>query len=178
MTTRHKVFVSHHHENDQEYRNLFERMFGTVYVSKSVEIGDIDSNLKTETIRRKVRDEFLRDSTVTIVLIGKDTWRRKHIDWEISSSIRHTQFNPRSGLLGIILPSYPRSDRQSYNRYTIPPRLYDNIECDYSEIYNWTDNSNSIKNWIHKAYLNKDKILPDNSRSLFKNNRSDSRWYD
>ena len=178
MTTRHKVFVSYHHENDQNYRNLFERMFGSVYVSKSVEIGEIDSNLKTETIRRKVRDEYLRDSTVTVVLIGRDTWRRKHIDWEISSSIRHTQFNPRSGLLGIILPSYPRSDRQSYDRYTIPPRLYDNIESGYSVIYNWTDNSNSIENWIHNAFLNKDKILPDNSRSLFNNNRSGSRWYD
>ena len=50
-------------------------------VSKSVQIGDIDSNLPTERIRQKIRDEYLRDSTVTIVLIGSETWKRKHIDY-------------------------------------------------------------------------------------------------
>jgi len=82
MTIRHKVFVSYHHENDERYKIIFEKMFGDVYISKSVEIGDIDPNLKTETIRQKIRDEFLRDSSVTVVLVGKETWKRKHIDWE------------------------------------------------------------------------------------------------
>lgn len=90
MSKRHKVFVSYHHENDEKYRKIFENKFGRSYVSKSVGIGDINPNLKNETIRRKIRDEFLRDSTVTVVLVGKETWKRKHVDWEISSSIRHT----------------------------------------------------------------------------------------
>ena len=97
MQPRHKVFVSYHHDNDQAYRNAFENLFANTYdimVSKSVQIGDIDPNLKVETIRQKVRDEYLRDSTVTVVLIGSATWQRKHVDWEIGSSIRHTQLNP------------------------------------------------------------------------------------
>ena len=101
MSYRHKVFVSYHHENDQIYREIFERWFSDVYdimVSKSVEIGDINQNLKTDTIRQKIRDEFLRDSTVTVVLIGAETWKRKHVDWEIGASIRDTKYNPRSGL--------------------------------------------------------------------------------
>ncbi len=176
MTIRHKVFVSYHHENDERYKVIFEKMFGDVYISKSVEIGDIDPNLKTETIRQKVRDEFLRDSSVTVVLVGKETWKRKHIDWEISSSIRHTQYNPRSGLFGIILPTHLNYGKDTYNRYLIPPRLYDNIKCEFSKIYDWSDNINSIKNWINQAFLRKDKINPDNSRDLFKNNRSGSQW--
>ena len=79
-TQRHKVFVSYHHANDQYYRNQFEQLFANHYdimVSKSVQIGDIDSNLGTETIRQKIRDEYLRDSTVTVVLIGTQTWQRK-----------------------------------------------------------------------------------------------------
>lgn len=101
---RHKVFVSYHHANDQYYRNKFEKLFTERYdimVSKSVQLGDIDDNLNPETIRQKIRDEYIRDSTVTVVLIGAETWKRKHVDWEIAASIRDTQYNPRSGLLGI-----------------------------------------------------------------------------
>jgi hypothetical protein len=76
MNNRHKVFISYHHDNDQAYRNLFEELFSDIFdimVSKSVQIGDLDPNLKTDTIRQKIRDEYLRDSTVTAVLIGAET---------------------------------------------------------------------------------------------------------
>ncbi len=105
---RHKVFVSYHHANDQAYRNYFEKLFvdtHDIMVSKSVQIGEISPNLQTETIRQKIRDEYLGDSTVTIVLIGSQTWQRKHVDWEIGSSIRETMNSSRSGLLGMCIPS-------------------------------------------------------------------------
>ena len=66
---RHKVFVSYHHANDEWDRNKFEELFSNkhdILVSKSVQIGDINPLIKTETIRQKIRDEYLRDSTVTI----------------------------------------------------------------------------------------------------------------
>ena len=50
MTLRHKVFVSYHHANDQDYRNKFERMCEGLIESRSVDIGNIDPNLKTETV--------------------------------------------------------------------------------------------------------------------------------
>ena len=121
MQPRHKVFTSYHHHNDQSYRDQFERLFANSYdimVSMSVQIGDIDPKLRVDTVRQKIRDEYLRDSTVTVVLIGAETWKRKHVDWEIGSSIRQTQLNPRSGLLGILLPSYPLLSRNKYNIYT------------------------------------------------------------
>lgn len=110
-TQRHNVFVSYHHENDQGCRNGFERLFAGSYdimISKSVQTGDINPNMSTDGIRQKIRDEYLRDSTVTFVLIGAETWKRKHVDWEIGSSIRQTKNNPRSGLIGIFLPDHPR----------------------------------------------------------------------
>jgi MTH538 TIR-like domain (DUF1863) len=75
---RHKVFVSYHHANDQHYRNHFEDIFANTHdimVSKSVQIGDIDINLTADRVRQKIRDEYLRDSTVTVVLIGSQTWQ-------------------------------------------------------------------------------------------------------
>ena len=178
---RHKVFVSYHHDNDQEYRDLFEGLFSDIHdimVSQSVQIGDINPNLTTETIRQKIRDEYLRDSTVTVVLIGEETWKRKHVDWEIGASIRQTQHSTRSGLLGILLPTYPRppGEPDRYNPCTIPPRLYDNIQCGFAKIYNWNTTPNIVQSWIHAAFDRRNKEIPDNSYPSFANNRSGERW--
>lgn len=183
MNNRHRVFVSYYRTEDQGYRECFEGLFSNVHdimVSESVEMGDIDPNLNTETIRQKIRDEYLRDSTVTVVLVGTHTWHRKFVDWEIGSSIRQTQYNSRSGLLGILLPMYPRPQGEptKYNPYTIPPRLHDNIECGFAKIYNWSEDPHTVQSWIHDAFKRRTEILPDNSRDSFKNNRSGERWYD
>jgi hypothetical protein len=177
--TRHRVFVSYHHANDQYYRNRFEQLFTNIHdimISMSVQIGDLGLDLKTETIRQKIRDEYLRDSTVTIVLVGAETWKRKHVDWEIGSSIRDTQYNPRSGLMGIILPTYPRINQTNYDPYTIPPRLYDNIKCGFAQIYNWTEDASIIQKWINGAFARRNTMNPDNSFPSFVNNRSGERW--
>lgn len=80
---RHKVFISFHHE-DQSYKDSFADLMENDIVDHSVDDGDIDDdNLSTETIRQKIRDDFIRDATVTVVLIGRCTWQRKHVDWEI-----------------------------------------------------------------------------------------------
>ena len=179
MSNRHKVFVSYHHALDENYKKIFELRFGNAFgaiVPGSFQVGDINPNLSTETIRQKIRDEYLRDTSVTVVLIGAETWQRKHVDWEIGSSIRDTEFNPRSGLLGILLPAYPRPGPNKYNPYTIPPRLHDNIECGFASIYNWSEDAGTVQGWIHDAYLRKSRVDPDNSREAFSKNRTGSAW--
>ena len=78
--------------------------------------------------------------TVTIVLMGPCTWQRKHVDWEIGSSLRATKNNSRCGLLGIWLPSHPDYGRSNYNPRLIPPRLADNCNGDnpYARLYDWS----------------------------------------
>jgi MTH538 TIR-like domain (DUF1863) len=179
-TSRHKVFVSYHHANDQFYKDRFERLFTQIndtLVSRSVGMGDIDPYLNTETIRRIIRDDHLRDSTVTVVLVGSQTWQRKHVDWEIGSSIRDTLYNPRSGLLGIILPTYRMVSETTFDPYTIPPRLYDNFKCGFAKLYPWTENPDEVGRWIHDAYLRRNQDPPpDNSFPGFVNNRPGERW--
>ena len=176
---RHKVFVSYHHANDQYYREQFEELFNNIYdiiVSKSVQIGDIDPYLPAEEVRQIIRDDYLRDTTVTAVLIGAETWKRKHVDWEIAASIRNTQYNPRSGLLGIFLPNHPDYNRDKYKKCIIPPRLYDNANCGYAKLYHWNTDPYRVQDWIHDAFQNRNRVNPNNSYDSFKNNRSSNGW--
>jgi len=180
MNNQHKVFVSYYDTEDQHYLELFEELFSDVYdiiVSKSVKMEDFDgTKFSTERIRQHIRDKFLRDSTVTVVLVGANTWQQKSVDWEISASLHQTQYNTRSGLLGILLPTYPRLLGKHYDPHTIPPRLCDNIACGFSKVYTWNEEPYTVLSWIHHAYRRRTEILPDNSRTPFKNNQSGERW--
>lgn len=173
---RHKVFVSFHHE-DQYYKDLFTQMMEDDIVDESVGDGDIDDrNLSTETIRQRIRDGFISDATVTVVLIGPCTWQRKHVDWEIGSSLRRTRRNSRCGLLGILLPNHTNYGKKEYTPRLIPPRLADNCVGNepFAKIYDWQDGpqgSTYVRKWIHEAFKRKSGTPPDNRRRQFANNR-------
>lgn len=173
--TRHKVFVSFHNE-DEGFKEYFCKMLGTDIVDKSVEDGDIDTNLRTDTIRQKIRDDFIADASVTVVLVGRCTWQRKHVDWEIGSSLRDTKKNSRCGLLGILLPDHYDYDRKTYRSRLIPPRLADNCggKQAFGAIYNWPDpwSTSSVRQWIDSAFERRTELVPDNSRPQFGRNRS------
>ena len=103
----HKVFISYHHAKDREYKNRLSA-FGkkhSIFIDRSVDTGAISESLGPDQIRSRIRDYYLRDSTVTIVLVGTETRRRKHVDWEIYSSMYDGRINKKSGILVINLPS-------------------------------------------------------------------------
>lgn len=102
-----KAFVSYHHANDQWAKDMLQSwaVDFNLFEDMSVDTNDIDDSLPTETIRCRIRDEYLRESTVTIVLVGLETKGRKHVDWEIYSSMRDGKINKKSGILVIQLPS-------------------------------------------------------------------------
>lgn len=109
----HKVFITYHHENDQYYKDCLVEVgqrFG-IFIDRSVYTGNIPDDLSDEAIRIKIRNEYLRDSTVTIVLVGLETKKRKHVDWEIYSSMFDGKVNKKSGILVVILP---RVDNNNY----------------------------------------------------------------
>ena len=104
---KHKVFISYHHANDQAYKQALlelNRRFG-LFLDGSVDIGEIDDDLEDNAIRAIIRDDYLQDTTVTIVLVGTETKYRKHVDWEIYSSMHDGAVNKKSGVLVINLPS-------------------------------------------------------------------------
>ena len=174
---RHKVFVSFH-EQDIKYRDRFVEMMGGFIVDKSVHDDDIDDrNLHLDEVRRRIRDNFIADASVTVVLIGPCTWQRKHVDWEISSSLTKTRRNPRCGLLGIRLPHHTDFRNEEINPHLMPPRLWDNCQGKepYAKVYRWSGSENEvnrIRGWIDQAFRRRNRTPhPKNSRIQFANSR-------
>ena len=103
----HRVFVSYHHKNDQEYKKALVDWAkkNKIFEDYSVGLGDIPEDWDDQKVRETIRDEYLRESTVTIVLVGTETKFRKHVDWEIYSSMHDGKKNKKSGIIVILLPS-------------------------------------------------------------------------
>lgn len=56
---------------------------------------DIINSTDTNYVMRRIRELYLKDSTVTIVLMGKYTYTRRYVDWEIQASLRNGEtLNP------------------------------------------------------------------------------------
>ena len=176
---KHKVFISYFHQDDQEYKDRLIQALDSMFVDKSVSQGDIhDEGLPLDEIRRRIRDDHIADATVTIVLIGPCTWKRKHVDWEISASLIDRPNNPRCGILGLLLPTHSdyRTRIEDRNPRLIPPRLARNIGGDnpFSVVYDWSQNglAKRILPKIHLAYLRRKKTpWPDDGLALFTNDR-------
>lgn len=105
---KHKVFISYHHD-DQSEVDRFVMTFDyqrQVLISRALGMTeDIINSIDTDYIMSRIRQLYLQDSTVTIVMIGKCTWARRYVDWEIQASLRHGETVTPNGLLGLVLPS-------------------------------------------------------------------------
>lgn len=96
----HKTFISYHHSNEQwEKDEIIKHFSGDDFIDLSVHDGDIDTDLPEDSIMRKIRDEYLKGSSVTLVIIGEETAQRPFINSEIQASLWGE--NP-NGLLGVV----------------------------------------------------------------------------
>lgn len=121
--TRHKAFVSYHADDADEVKDFIDE-YGHVFIPRVIGVSDEDDFVDShdvDYVMQCIRDKYLRDSTVTIVLIGGCTWARRYIDWEIYSTLRRDRLNGLSGLMAITLPSV-----SAYSN-SLPERLQDNV---------------------------------------------------
>ena len=115
-------FVSYHDADFSEVEG-FIRQFGTEFVPRCIGVTDQDrfvGSLDDHYIMSCVREECLSDSTVTIVLVGKETWHQRFVDWEIAASLISSSTRTRNGILALPLPSMR-------NRVILPERIRDNL---------------------------------------------------
>lgn len=170
--TRHKCFVSYHVDDIDEVTAFLDD-YGSEFIARSVGVTVEDDFVDSDDddyIKRKIREKYLTDSTVTIVLLGKCTWSRRFVDWEISSSLRNDAANKRNGLLAIPLPSMNNSSR-------LPDRIKDNwVEGDPDESYalyrSYPMSATAIRNAVEAAFTARDSkgAKVNNSRALRQKN--------
>lgn len=104
---RHKCYISFKME-DKAYKKAIGDNLGDSLIDKSLN-DPIDSE-DEDYIMRKIREDYLSDSTVTIFLIGKcsnenlGNNEQVYIKRELQASLYNGENNPRSGILGIVLP--------------------------------------------------------------------------
>lgn len=207
---RHKVFISYYHKDDQQYKNHLINMkelnsqtwqVQSIFDDYSVHENEIDdTGLTSEQIRCIIRDEYIKDATVLILLCGQNTRKRKHIDWEIHAAMYDSEKNPQMGILVVNLPSISQSmisnsDREETimgeninwtplnkdinslkNKYAyLPERIIDNLAKDdvRISIVNWdviANDTNKFKELIDNAYNRRKSNKYDHSRPLRRQN--------
>lgn len=168
-----KVFISYHHK-DQYYRDEFERLFGHLFISKSVNEGDIDEDNSSEYVKRLINEGYIDDASIVIVLIGAKTYCRRHVDWEIYGGI-DVRVGGRAGLMGICLPSNPDYPGPTYQLDITPARFVDNQKSGFALYYDWTEDEDLVRARIERAFDDRitKKDLATNSRKQLTYNLCD-----
>ena len=151
--TKRRVFISHYKGDRVEVDNFIEKFATnegvfTPFVLGANDNDDFIESTNPEYVMGQIREKYLEDTTVTIVLIGKCTHSRRYVDWEIKSSLRQGSYTP-NGLIGILLPSQGNSAH-------FPPRFKENWNkehsCCYARCYIYPQNANILGEWIEDAF--------------------------
>lgn len=170
-SVRHKCFISYHSADAEEVLDFVET-FESAFIPRSVGLSDEDSPLvesdDAEYIANTIRDKYLRDSTVTVVMVGRCTWGRRFVDAEVYSSLRRGKVNRINGLMAIELPSVAGDSK-------LPARVKDNYVKDgesYAKYWVYPSSVTQLQGWIQRVFDAREtkEHLKDNSRSRRRRN--------
>ncbi len=147
----HKCYISFKMK-DKPFKEVIQKWCDRDRVDMIDKSLDTPINSENEDyIMRKIREEYLSDSTVTIFLIGEHSsedlgWgEQRFIKRELQASLYNGESNTRNGILGVVLPNmYDKIFKGSYTCST----------C--SGCHNWValENSTVIKEFWKNYYLN------------------------
>ncbi len=148
-----RVFISHYRGDKDEVDEFIDvfanqaKVF-TPYVLGANNNDDFINSSNTDYVMTQIRQNYLQDTTVTIILIGSCTHSRRYVDWELKSSLRQGEYTP-NGVMGIILPSLGSS-------CYMPPRLEDNwsknhVDC-YARLCVYPSSIQKLGEWIDDAF--------------------------
>ena len=145
----HKCFISFKSE-DISYKKEIQNM-DIAMIDKSLNKA-IDSE-DEDYIMRKIREDYLSDSTVTIFLIGSYSAENSmfedqtYIKRELQASLYNGNNNTKNGILGVVLPSM--YERIYKGKYTCS-------SC--GESHNWVcvNDDTVVKEFSYNYYIPKD----------------------
>ncbi|WP_324823675.1 TIR domain-containing protein [Sinanaerobacter sp. ZZT-01] len=145
----HKCFISFKTE-DFSYKKEIQDDLDVDMIDKSLNEA-IDSD-DEDYIMRKIREDYLSDSTVTIHLIGsysaENSWLedQTYIKRELQASLYNGKNNTKNGILGVVLPSmYEKIYKGEYSCST----------CGGTHNYVNINNDTVIKEFSYNYYIPK-----------------------
>lgn len=136
-----RVFISYHHDNEQDVVDEFSRTFSDeyeVFVDSSLERAAQSDDV--EYLNQVCRDA-IDGTSVTVVIIGTQTGCRKFVDWEIRYTLACNH-----GLVAISRPWL--ADAAA----CVPQRLRDNLSSGYAKWYTYPTTAYALKMMIDEAY--------------------------
>ncbi|MDZ7751425.1 MAG: TIR domain-containing protein [Gammaproteobacteria bacterium] len=164
MAVRRKCFVSYH-QADKPVVDRFIQTFGANFIRRGMEMTDdiIGSN-DTDYVMRRIRQLYLEDSTVTLVLIGQCTCARRYVDWEVQASLRQPADGFPNGLVAIQLAESFRS---------LPERVQANVDSGYAKFYKYPSSQSGFNGIVEEAFDARTTLARKivNKRERFSNNR-------
>jgi hypothetical protein len=166
-----KIFISYVRNDSKKYINEIKKKLTDMQFDPITEMVDLTKKYDDQGIRTIIRDKYMKDCDYVLVLLSKNSWKRKHIDWEISAALRDSKFNPRKAVVTVFMPSY--GEIFIRNTSKTPQRLIGNIKKGYIQTITYnqllTTNSNDVFKKAHEI-LKGDAILPTNNMPLRRRN--------
>ena len=147
----HKCFISFKTQ-DHDFKKYIHDELDVDMIDKSLH-EPIDSD-DEDYIMRKIRENYLSDSTVTIFLIGTNSAEnsffenQSYIKRELQASLYHGINNTKSGILGIVLPEMISSVYKGTNNCNLCGGSHDIVNINDSTV---------IKEFSYNYYIPNDK---------------------
>ena len=164
---RHKTFISYHGDDHKEVEKFIKTFDqdGDVFISRALgsdqTMDELIDSENDEYVMRRIREDQIKDSTVTLLFVGTNTWNRKFVDWELAASLHQ---GPKAGLpngvLAILSPELSKA--------ILPDRFVDNWETGYANFYPYPNNRAQLAKWIDQAFESRED---KDKRELIKNGR-------
>ncbi len=164
LNVKRKVFVSYHHGNDQGYADSVKQLASDYEIFTDCSLDRAINSDNTDYVQWAINEKNLKGTSVTIVLCGAETYKRKYVDWEIYHTLERGH-----GLLGLKLPD---TSLGSQGGILVPDRFYDNYSSSYAVWSTDWSNPSVLKSLIEQAYNNSQNFsrLLNNSREKMTRN--------
>lgn len=132
-----------------------------------------------------IREKYLKDSDVTILILGKHTKCRQHIDWEIATSLMSygsLDRRKRNGLIILLTDDFIKKEKinsvfdgKNYSSLITEknsgPRIYENVENNYASVESFSkmlSNPIKLKKIIDESLNNSKMVIKPNTETLLK----------
>ncbi len=145
-----KIFISYHRADSKKKDELVSLLVECGYKVNSIDEEHIFDGKHHDEIAQICVDE-IKGCDVTVCIIGKETYKRSHVDHEIKASLKGG-IGVRKGLIGVMLEERGDS-KDDIDFSTFPNRLQDNRkeEFKYVILEQWASVKTKIVEAIEEA---------------------------